>query len=428
MRFTCDLQLSYHECPSFKPVKTRAQLSLAKKNPEKRGRFSTESSETHYLVIYSGSSKTGSKLRDTRYKLDGNVVELSTKFIAKGMTTIKFREPPHSVSISSGDADEVKKLVRVLENIKIEEPESSDDFESLSSMIPVKLKDIQPNPTSMRIHHKSTYPLTVLPPSLKTFEAIRIELRIFDSRLAQLKNLKKLDLSGNKIKVLPSLINEMALTQLSMADNRLEELPDKFGTGLLAEHLTDLDLSSNEISTLRLDFFGFYSLYSLNLSSNKLTEIHPNLKLFQKLKILKLHRNNLKSLPISIFKLSLDDLDLTSNPFDSDGIKSDHGNVYLPPLFELAFRTLKSNMDIVERFKKVRAIPVVLLKKLENAGIQCPCGKYFYDTFLTFYSQRSLDKLNCNQLALPNHQVTLEIPLCAPRCVGSVRRYQLYNY
>ena len=420
MRFKCELQLSYYKNPSYKPTKGKAHISLAKKIPQKTG-FLNEASTVHYLIVSSG---TGSKLRDTRYKLDENVLEVTKKFSNHGMTTLKFLDPPHSLSISNGNPEDIRKLVCILERMQRDESSSSEDFEPLSSMRPITLKDIQPNPTLIDISSKTKYPLTLLPQSLKKFKATHVGLVKFDERLSRLNNLRELDLSNNKLKELPSCINQMKLTSLVLTHNHLERLPEEFGIGQLAEHLCNLDLSCNNISTLHMEFYGFHELRSLDLSTNNLTELHPNLQLFEKLLSLKLHSNLLISLPFSVYKLKmLNHLDITNNPFTGTGVKSNHGNVSLPSLFELAFRKLKSQPNKIELFRNM--IPFRLIAKLD-AGVKCICKKYFYDTFLTFFSRPRNFDLKCSTILFtPSTQVSLEIPLCTANCIRHVEQYKL---
>ena len=416
MRFQCEIQLSYHKNPTYKPNRGRALISLAKKTPQASFQH-TDPSPVHYLVV---SSRTGSRLSDTRYKLDENILGVTKKFCKDGMTTLKLEEPPHTLSISKAEPGDIRKLVRVLEMIQYGDTESNDEFEPLSSMCPIKLKDIKPNPTSMVVESKSKYPLTTLPQSLEKFTAEDLGLLKFDLRLSRLKNLKSLNLSSNSIRELPDCINEMRLTGLWLCHNLLESLPEAFGTGQLAKHLTDLDLSNNKISTLRIEFYGLRELRHLSIFSNNLTELHPNLQLFGNLRTLNIYSNKLKSIPVSIYKLKyLDHLDITINPFTDGGVKSNHGNVSLPSLFELAFRRLKSYPSRIEKFRSV--IPPLLQNKL-NQGTECPCGRYFYDTYLTYYSYKTFD-LVCRTVCKPN-KVTLEIPLCAAKCIDKVEQYK----
>ncbi|KAI6652830.1 Leucine-rich repeat protein 1-like [Oopsacas minuta] len=418
MRFQCELQLSYHKNPTYKPNKGKAYISLAKKTSQSSFHHN-DTSPVHYLVV---SSCIGSRLHDTRYKLDENILNINKKFCMHGMTTLKLLEPPHTLSISKAKPEYIQKLVRIIEMIQREEMAFSDEFEPLSAMRPIKLKDLKANPTSMNIYDKEKYPLTTLPQSLLKFTASNTKLFKFDLRLTRLKNLNELNLSSNFIKTLPDCINEMRLTSLILENNKLECLPEAFGTGLLANHLTLLDLSHNEISALRMEFYGFSELRTLDISSNLITELHPNLQLFQKIRDLILQSNQLKSIPISIYKLkNLGVLDLTQNPFIVEGVKSNHGNVSLPPLFELAFRKLKSNPKIIKLFRD--NIPPLLLKKLD-AGIQCACGRYFYNTFLTFYSRQKFD-LRCDKIYLSQKsQITVEIPLCMSKCIKMVEQYK----
>ncbi len=99
------------------------------------------------------------------------------------------------------------------------------------------------------------------------------------------QNLRHLDLSDNKLALIPSFIGQFAiLKHLNLDSNRLTFLPDEIG------HLKKLEFFSaknNCICSIPETLEAIFSLKTLNLSSNRLTQFPvcitnlPNLGLFR---------------------------------------------------------------------------------------------------------------------------------------------------
>ena len=120
------------------------------------------------------------------------------------------------------------------------------------------------------------------------------KLTALPPELSELKNLRKIDLSGNPLTVIPNaLLQLQSLEFLSVVGIGLSEIPE--AVGQLA-NLTTLDLRSNQITEIPEVVGQLANLTTLYLSSNKIKNIPNCLETLPKLKKLDLRRN---PLPIS---------------------------------------------------------------------------------------------------------------------------------
>ncbi|MEO0517904.1 MAG: COR domain-containing protein [Cyanobacteria bacterium P01_A01_bin.116] len=109
--------------------------------------------------------------------------------------------------------------------------------------------------------------------------------------LGQLSNLKSLNLSETKLSCLPHSIGQLSnLQELSLHCSELEELPDSIG------HLTELrwlDLSYNNLKKLPNTIGKLFNLRSLDLSGNQLGSLPASTVAFKTIESLDLRRNRL---------------------------------------------------------------------------------------------------------------------------------------
>ncbi|MFW9864725.1 MAG: leucine-rich repeat domain-containing protein [Candidatus Thorarchaeota archaeon] len=91
--------------------------------------------------------------------------------------------------------------------------------------------------------------------------------------IGTLKNLKKLNLVGNKIKLLPYSLNSLKnLEELYLSSNKLKTVPNKF-TNL--QNLKRLEISYNKLKSVPDFILSLKKLEILDLSNNRIEEI-PN--------------------------------------------------------------------------------------------------------------------------------------------------------
>lgn len=186
-------------------------------------------------------------------------------------------------------------------------------------------------------------------PAIQNLSHLQLPSRLnsFPKGLAKLKNLKSLDVAGNKelFLVIPEQILELNnleyldLTHCGLVNSyNASSFPDDFHK---LKSLKKINLTNNEIEFLPAVFYKLKSLEALDLTNNKITSLpetvsklthlkefilsHNNIsslpKSFSKLKnlnYLSLFGNNLSALPASFSNLSnLEHLNISNNNFDS---------------------------------------------------------------------------------------------------------------
>ena len=82
------------------------------------------------------------------------------------------------------------------------------------------------------------------------------------------KVLERINLSGNQLNELPSLLRNRGLIELNVASNNLTEFPEK----IPLKNLEHLDVSNNSIETLPENLVPYKKLESLNLKGNPISE------------------------------------------------------------------------------------------------------------------------------------------------------------
>ena len=138
------------------------------------------------------------------------------------------------------------------------------------------------------------------------------KLTYIPEEVFELKQIKVLNLSYNKIKQLPESIGNLSnLTKLDLSKNRLSYLPESIGN---LSNLTELDLSKNQLSHLSESIGNISNLTKLDLSWNKLTKLPESIGNLSNLIELNLRNNQLNYLPKYLGNLSnLTQLNLFSN-------------------------------------------------------------------------------------------------------------------
>jgi Leucine-rich repeat (LRR) protein len=158
--------------------------------------------------------------------------------------------------------------------------------------------------------------------SLNTFfiqfnQLVNMEASRLSNILNELKNLKILDLSHNRLMYLPRMNSMSFLTHLNLESNRLEFLTGSDSNEqLLPNSLINLNIQHNELKYLNENSFGLLTkLKYLNLAHNQISEIAENtfIHLISLIE-LDLSYNFLKHIPSRIFYtlVRLDRLDLST--------------------------------------------------------------------------------------------------------------------
>ena len=162
-------------------------------------------------------------------------------------------------------------------------------------------------------------------------------------QLRRLTNLQTLILSNNalshfQIRPLPSL-TELRTLHMRNTQRTLSNIPTGL-EGLI--HLSDVDLSENQLTKIPEGLLHVPNLKRLNLGSNQIAEISAGIEIWQKLETFILSRNEIKSLPASLCKLTKTrKLFLNENQLDFNGIPSGIGKLVALEIFSAADNLLE---------------------------------------------------------------------------------------
>lgn len=141
----------------------------------------------------------------------------------------------------------------------------------------------------------SQHKLTELPPGLLQLE----------------HNLRTLDLSENKLNILPEEISRfMQLRQLNLRSNRLGKLPDCIGA---LTRLDNLNLSQNKLTVLPRTVSNLIHLKTVVLSENRLRDFPVVFGGLKHLDVLDLSKNEIVAIPSEVSHLNVVDLNLNQN-------------------------------------------------------------------------------------------------------------------
>ncbi|XP_067207442.1 leucine-rich repeat-containing protein 18-like [Linepithema humile] len=233
-------------------------------------------------------------------------------------------------------------------------------------------------------------------------------------------NLKKLDISFNLLTEFPSEITYLEnLRILDINSNEIDFLPKKLGT---LPHLTRLNFSSNHLGKSNHNTWKWleqatvrYKLGELDLSSNLLTELPPQIGNLNALTLLRLAYNKLKCLPHSLGNLKkLKQLDLFNNdllylpgsvghlsaciivegnPFNLNNDNDDDliTNLKVPSLLDCSaeFILKTGNLDdYISRLKNREGLSPELVKYLNEEKYcffcETPCFRYYGKRFINY--------------------------------------------
>ncbi|XP_077998843.1 leucine-rich repeat-containing protein 57-like [Glandiceps talaboti] len=125
------------------------------------------------------------------------------------------------------------------------------------------------------------------------------------------KNLRTLDLSDNKIQVLPKSIAEFSmLKSLLMNSNRLAGLPVEFGN---LSKLETASFNHNRITTLPATFGSLRSLKRISLCANGIKKFPLELCSLKNLDVVDLSQNKMTALPDELAQLQAIELNVNQN-------------------------------------------------------------------------------------------------------------------
>ncbi|XP_062863890.1 leucine-rich repeat protein 1 [Trichomycterus rosablanca] len=363
MKLQCDVEVINRMLPTFgmrnKGRGCRAVLSIGKHVDKTSQRTNV------YLLICTAKDRSGSK-----YKLKENIEKFFTGFVEEGKATVRLKEPAVDVCMSKADANSLKNF---LSAARLAHQGGDTDSLTLSTLTPVRARDVEKPKKKLTITSKKDYPLTSsFPYSLEQLQVSYCKLSRVDMRMLTLKSLRILDLSNNHIKKLPATIGDLGcLAELVLHNNHLESFSEALCQSTLQKSLQHLDLSQNRLQLLPACFCKLHELVTLKVDHNKLVKLPFHVGRLNKLRFLSAAHNQLSVLPGDFRKLSLENLDLFGNPFAQPN-PLDHS---IQLTFPLTLQELGSRAVLNHRIPYgPHLIPFHLCDELELAKA-CDCGR-----------------------------------------------------
>ncbi|KAG2457487.1 LRC57 protein, partial [Polypterus senegalus] len=159
--------------------------------------------------------------------------------------------------------------------------------------------------SSLRTVDLSNNKIEVLPSFIGVFSVLKSltlncnKLAFIPDEIGKLKKLETLHLNGNQLKHLPATVGQLsALRTLGLSGNRFKEFPAHLGS---LRHLDLLDMSKNHIHVIP-DHVQELQTIELNLNQNQISSVSPDVARCPRLKVLRLEENCLElySLPLAI--------------------------------------------------------------------------------------------------------------------------------
>ncbi|XP_052001760.1 leucine-rich repeat-containing protein 57 [Xyrauchen texanus] len=192
-------------------------------------------------------------------------------------------------------------------------------------------EELQKLTGNLRTVDLSNNKIEVLPAFVGGFQQLK-SLTISGNKLSSLPNdigkLKKLEtlvLNGNLLKQLPASVGQLkALRILNLSGNRFKVFPDGLGS---LRHLDVLDLSKNQIQVVPAEVAELQAI-EINLNQNQISTLSPEVSNTPRLKVLRLEENclELTSIPITILKDSqLSLLSVEGNLFEVKNLRDLEG-------------------------------------------------------------------------------------------------------
>ncbi|XP_062325406.1 leucine-rich repeat protein 1 [Osmerus eperlanus] len=369
MKLQCDVEVVSRMLPTFgmkrKGKGVRAVLSIGK-------HVDKNTLRNIYLMICTAKDRAGSK-----YKLKDNIEKFFTWFVDEGKATVRLKEPAVDICLSKADANSLKNF---LSAARLADRGSDMDSLPLSTLTPVRARDVEKPKKKLTIMSKKDYPLTSnFPYSLEQLQVSYCRLSRIDLRMLSLKSLRKLDLSNNHIKKLPDTIGDLGcLADLVLHNNHLESFSEALCLSSLQGTLQNLDLSQNRLQALPTQLCHLRELVNLKLDDNKLKCLPFRIGHLSKLRFLSAAHNQLSLLPDNFRKLSLENLDLFGNPFTQPN-PLDHR---MELTFPLSLQEMASRAVVNLRVPYgPHLIPAHLCRDLERAKT-CDCGQPCINFFI----------------------------------------------
>ncbi|KAJ8291134.1 hypothetical protein GJAV_G00021770 [Gymnothorax javanicus] len=204
-------------------------------------------------------------------------------------------------------------------------------FQLTGKGLPEFPEELQRLTGNLRTVDLSSNKIEVLPACIGSFLLLKSltlnsnKITSLPEEIGKLKKLETLHLNGNQLQRLPSSVGQLsALRTLGLSGNHLREFPSGLGS---LRHLDVLDLSKNRIQAVPAEVASLQAI-EINLNQNQISALSPEVSRCPRLKVLRLQENclELSSIPVSILtdsQVSL--LSLEGNLFEVKKVRDMEG-------------------------------------------------------------------------------------------------------
>ncbi|KAH8287789.1 hypothetical protein KR018_000323 [Drosophila ironensis] len=424
MKILCEVQVVNRTTQANRtPRPVKSTLAIGYKQTARDANGNTK--KDLEMVLFSGQSKTGS-----RYKVRDNIQAVHTKFVLDGKATIGFRQPAENLLIKC-DPIQLKGFLQTLK-LGMEGKDALNLRLNIAAATAIPQKS-QPQ-QRMVISKRSEYPIKGFPRTLKSLTINNSQLVRLSFEIYSLRNLVKLDVSGNKLTKLPAELGRLPLESLNLGSNCLGEANDWcwMRGSKLSQSLGELDLSSNGLAHFPPPLVKFERLVNLNLNHNQLRRLPFGIRRLHALRKLHVSSNKLESLPSAIEDLHIDQLDVWGNSFKAFNAEAAQQlaqkpvSAFVPqPLWLQTARTV-ANMKLP---LPQGSLPAVLIELICEAP-KCLCGKLCYALRPEDLLQRVVQPKFTNIKHLTysrEHQIYADVVICGPTCSASQQLKSLFT-
>lgn len=225
---------------------------------------------------------------------------------------------------------------------------------AISASVPREIENVA-SLTTLNFHHTVN---TVLPDigKLQNLEIVylsKADVKIIPESLGNLKRLTQLivNLNTEPVTIPVSIKNLLSLKVLTLKNNKALILPDLSYN----QNIEYLDLTGNNLKTIPESVYGLAKLKTLNIGSNNISQVNPNISKLSNLFELRLEESELSELPDLSNLQNLESINLSGNNLTRlpPGIES---------LSKLKYINLSGNKINEKQILELR-------KKLPNAQI-----------------------------------------------------------
>lgn len=417
MKLTCVVSIGNRILPTLnlnsKRKHVKSTLALCKDS--KTNEF--------WLLHFTAQNKTG-----TKYGIRDNIINVLTKFVNDGKTTIQFKIPAHDLYIQA-DAIQLKGFLHLLRNaLETKIVTSTLNGYSKMSVVPPK----KAAPTKLTIRSRSDYPLKGFPRTLEELHINDIERCTLDRGILNLIKLKILDLSNNCIEFLPEEFCKLpCLNELNLCNNNFSKSSPKQWSwlcGNLANNLKLLNVSCNNLKFLPDQLVKLHSLISLHVDNNEIKVFPSGIGNLRNLKTVTASNNRISSLPGSVKKWRLQSLDLSNNNFDPN-YQCNPAAIFPKPLPVCSLKELAARKVLYCRlFYTPYTLPRTVMHFL-NLARYCTCGKACFDVSIMHTHMLSLTSITQSFSVSVNDltYVPIECNFCSLKCFGTAN-YKRCSY